>query len=183
MLIDGLTLKTEKNSNGKEILRFYADDKGKNRYIQVEKHGNGAATFVYLEDGVVPGIEEGEELELLQQSDKYLERLVRAMAYLHMDVEDAANGYTMIDAEFIRRGFQIRFALDGFAAWVKTGNVATIVMSKLEEKGFQPRKIVNFREFLTVLTSGSSRLFLWACVNFSIFTTEALMRLTFIRVK
>lgn len=133
--IDGLYSKVISTRDGRDVVHFYANDLGQGRYIQTETYPSGAATLLYLEDGALPQIENGERLELLQQSDRYIERLIRAMAYLHMGVEDAANGFTIMDVEFIKRGFEIRFALDGVPAWVKVTEVATIVISKVGEKG------------------------------------------------
>lgn len=135
MQIDGLITERHVGLNGEEIFCFYKLNRSRSQHIQLIHFPDGSASVTFLEGKSSPGISPAERITLFQDSKVFSERLVRAMAKLHLNVDDACNAVASIDMELVRRGFEIRFALDGVPAWVRIDGAGTVVVSKLNEMG------------------------------------------------
>jgi hypothetical protein len=133
--IDGLATETLPGPNGDEIIRLYPEGRTKARFIQVIPGASGTAEITLIEGKTPPGLDEGERQFIARDAEKYVERMVRAMASLYLGVDDARDGYSTIDVEMVKRGFHITFAPDGQAAWFRQNGSTVMVVSQTNEGG------------------------------------------------
>jgi hypothetical protein len=133
--IDGLTTETISSSTGGDVIRFYAEGRNKNRFIQIKLGLAGSADIALIEGKTSPGIDIGETQSISRDADIYANRIIRAMATLYLGVDEARDGYATIDVEMVRRGFHITFAPDGQAAWLRQDGSTVIVISQTNEGG------------------------------------------------
>jgi len=134
MDIEGLKATTRQAGKGCEA-DFSAVDGSPRRHIVLRVPGNGTAMAEFLEGGERPGLEAGEVLPIAFYTEEIGDRIVRAMAKLHMGVEEAASGYTDVDAEMISRGFVIGSVDGRLPAWVADNGTSVVIVSRTPEGG------------------------------------------------
>lgn len=137
MQIDGMISETKPLANGTATL-FYPAEGSKFRHIRLRQDKAGQASAELIEGNSMPGLDVGEKFDLTSLPETVADRLLRAMAALHLDVEEAANGYTAGDIELIARGFGVKLSKLGIPAWVKLENGLTHIVSKPGEQGLPP---------------------------------------------
>lgn len=135
MNIDGVTIRRSNHKNGEVTFRFFVTGKRAIRQIKLRLLLDGSAAIQFVEGKSSPGIEPGEVFSLSIAREDVIERLVRSMAKLHLNVKEAANGDTDFDLEFINQGFSIAFSKAGVPAWLRSDPSMTFVISKSGEKG------------------------------------------------
>jgi len=69
--------------------------------------------------GERPGAEEHEAVIINACDDRVADRVVRALASIHLGISEAETGYTEADATLIRAGFNIGRLADGSHAWMR----------------------------------------------------------------
>jgi hypothetical protein len=133
--IDGLSTETIAGPNGEGILRLYPEDRNKNRFIEIKFWSGGSAEIALIEGKSSPGLDAGERQLIARDADRYANRIVRAMAALYLGVDEARDGYAIIDIEMVKRGFHLTFAPDGQVGWLRHDGSTVIVVSQTADGG------------------------------------------------
>lgn len=133
MDIEGLKSKRTDSDQVSEVV-YYPEDSSAYRCISLRVSPNGAHVEL-LEAGERPGIENGEYVPIVRYSPEIGERIVRAMAKLHFSLDEAANGYTRVDADFISRGFIVGTAQGVKPIWFQSIGAYFVVVGKTDEGG------------------------------------------------
>lgn len=134
MEIEGLKATTRQTGNACEA-EFSAVDGSPRRNIVLRVSDKGTAVAEFREGGERPGLAAGEYLSMAYYSEEIGDRVVRAMAKLHLGIDEAATGYTDVDVEMISRGFVIGSISGKMPAWVADNGSSVVIVSKTPEGG------------------------------------------------
>jgi hypothetical protein len=121
MEIEGLVAEPF-TQTGLKGVRLYPEGKSRQRFIRVGHDVGGGVLLQLIEGREPPGLDPGETLTLAREDDALVDRLVRAMARLHFDLEEVETGHTKVDTDLLSRGFEIRFLRNGAPSWTKSEN-------------------------------------------------------------
>lgn len=80
------------------------------RRISLSRMPGGAAVAQVLEGRERPGLDPGESVAMVSYIEPVAERVVRALAKMHLGADEVADAYTAADEEMIVRGFTIGLA-------------------------------------------------------------------------
>jgi len=130
MDIEGLTIKSEPSG---VVVYFPAGGKGY-RHISLAVSGTNA-TVSYREGKTLPGLQPGEQVVIANWNEQLAERVVRALASLHLGVFEAENAYTACDLAMIERGFQIGISDQGSHVWLNSAGPYYRFITKNAEGG------------------------------------------------
>jgi len=134
MEIEGLTSRTTKQEGMLESSFFPEGGRGYKR-ISLKVTGAGTAAAELIEGRERPGLDEGEFVPIVGYTDEIGDRVVRAMAKIHFNMEEAATGYTDVDANLITRGFTIGSASGTNPVWIVNHGTHFVVVGKTIEGG------------------------------------------------
>jgi hypothetical protein len=129
MKINGLVSETFSKKSGDGI-HLYVEGRSKQKFIKIERPKSGPVRLQLIEGSQPPGLDQGEDVTLAKYDEIIVDRLVRAMAILHLGVLDAETGHTDIDRHFLSRGFDVRFSKTGSAHWSRFENGLTYEIAK-----------------------------------------------------
>ncbi|MTH95675.1 hypothetical protein [Roseibium sp. RKSG952] len=106
--IEGMTPRTV-DTNGEMLSVDYLNDlQPKGMRIRVDLAGDGSALVKVVDsDGSFPGAEQVEFVPMAHYDPAIAERIVRALAFHHLDLKDVSTGYTSVDLKIINRGFSL----------------------------------------------------------------------------
>lgn len=129
MEIEGLVCRKRKGG-----AVFLSPRAGGRRGIAVRPRSVGAVVEVQ-EDGKCPGLANGESVSLPSWDEAVIDRVVRALAVLHLGVGEASVHGTEADVEFVSRGFLVGRSPAGKPVWIMPGPGFITAVSKDEEGG------------------------------------------------
>lgn len=134
MEIEGLTSTTTKRGDALER-SFFPEGRRGYRRISLKVAGAGIAAAELIEGRERPGIENGEFVPIVGYTEEIGDRVVRAMAKIHFNLDEATTGYTEVDADMISRGFNIGAASGSRPVWSAENGPHFVVVSKTVEGG------------------------------------------------
>jgi hypothetical protein len=135
MNIDGLK-KTVENRGDNVITRFIPDGDGSYRHIRATRDAQNQYFVELVEGDELPGIDRREMVSIFNSNDHLLERMVRAMAVMHLRLYEVEDWHTDVDMAFIERGFHIALRDGEPHVWLsQLSDGSVIIISKTMEGG------------------------------------------------
>jgi hypothetical protein len=106
--IEGMTPRTVDTKSEMLSVDYLNDLQPKGMRIRIDLAKDGSALVKVVDsDGSLPGAEQVEFVPMAHYDPAIAERIVRALAFHHLDLDDASTGYTPVDLEIINRGFSL----------------------------------------------------------------------------
>lgn len=106
--IEGMTPKTVNTDSATLSVDYLNDLQPNGMRIRVDLSEDGSALVKVIDsDGSFPGAERVELVSMVHYDPAIAERIVRALAYHHLDLDEVSTGYTSVDLEIINRGFSL----------------------------------------------------------------------------
>lgn len=122
MKIDGLKVRDGGSRNGGTVREFRPAVEGaRPGLIRATIRSSADSLFEFLDAaGDRPGIDNGETVTVIECDERIADRVVRALASLHLGIEEAETGHTPADARLIQAEFGIGRLENGSHAWMRT---------------------------------------------------------------
>jgi len=137
MKIEGLKVRDHAIRNGDTVREFRSSVEGtRPGTVRATIRPSGESLFQVLDSsGERPGVENGEAVTVMECDDRLADRVIRALASLHLGVEEAETGHTPADARMIQAGFGIGRLANGSAAWVRMQAPWVAIISNADQSG------------------------------------------------
>jgi len=149
MRIDGLKATISTLPDRTKTTDFVPLNATRQGLIRLTKFPDSDAVVEFLDhSGERPDIGPGESVVITAADDVLTDRMIRALASIHLGLRELENGYTAADSRMIEEGFVIG-RVHGNPVWVKTEGCLTIVLGNEDVSGLpsnpnEPATIVAF---------------------------------------
>ncbi|NTF17697.1 hypothetical protein G6L37_04740 [Agrobacterium rubi] len=128
MDIEGLK-EVVKHRHPHSVLRHYLPVTGGARFLTLETLPTGRAMLELRDGGDLPNEGPAERIFIeFADDDDILERMVRAMAVFHFDLDEAETNLTGIDASLLSRGFELGYEDGGKPCWIRLSSAMNVVI-------------------------------------------------------
>lgn len=142
MKIDGFKISTEKRDQS-IIRRVSPEGAGSYKHLRLVIDEKRVGLLELLEGDTKPGIDDSEVVTFVKADDQLIERLIRAMAYIHFDSYNQDTDSLDVDKSLIQRGFDIGVNSSGNPVWISNRANSVIIISSTPDGGLPVHEASN----------------------------------------
>jgi hypothetical protein len=130
MDLEGFDLRADQTDAGETVLEFRVSRSSARRFLKVRFNETENLIVELIENGGVAELFLGERVTSPINSPELAGRLLRAMAFLHLDTRWVEDSYTLVDVEMVKRGYNIGRLQSGELIWYSTELGSTFIVSR-----------------------------------------------------
>jgi hypothetical protein len=134
MKLDGFETKIGRLKDGSEYTDFYLKEGGSKKSIRLMRKESGDIIIEVVINGAPQNLTPGDRLTSPVWSEELELRMLKAMAVHNMGAVWLEDGFTELDIEMIRRGFDIGTTPGGEMLWYKREIAAMVVVLRDKSK-------------------------------------------------
>lgn len=132
MELKGFRSKSCLTLDGERLVEYFAEDGGNRKSLKLRVNDAGNLIVEYMEDGCSPGVVLGERITSPVRTEELEKRLLNAMASYHFGADWLDDGFTLVDLEMVRRGYEVGKIKSGELIWYRRENGATLIVKREE---------------------------------------------------
>lgn len=133
MEFEGLKSRIVTTADGKQVSEYWRKtNQGRGVLTLTVDTVKGNFTVQYLEGGKTPGVVPGERVSSPSVTETLMRRCVVSMAIVHLGAAWLADGYSEVDIEMVKRGYEIGALVSGHLIWFRREHGATIIVKREE---------------------------------------------------